>query len=271
MVLYKYMPTDRFFDNLRFRFTPAEDLNDPRELVPDIRLKNPGRYVEDIVLRNVESAYFRFLLENPGTPKEEAFHRCLAAAEEYVASFDHAGKINEIFDKFMRVTNKIVGVLSLTDTPNNELMWAHYANSHDGFAVGLDPDSGFFQPKAGEPHLCGELMNVQYSDTRPVVFVDPGKLDIPKEIFFTKTTKWSYENEWRMIKKLEMADQVIEVSGKKIHLFEVPSDAIKEVIFGTKVTPEKRAEVEDKLRHRCSHIVFKQARFDAKKNELIIE
>jgi hypothetical protein len=32
------------------------------------------------------------------------------------------------------------------------------------------------------------MMNVQYSDTQPVVFVDPGKLDIPKEIFFTKTT-----------------------------------------------------------------------------------
>ncbi|MEJ8827109.1 DUF2971 domain-containing protein [Variovorax humicola] len=44
------------------------------------------------------------------------------------------------------MTNRNVGVLSLTEDPINELMWAHYANSHSGFAVGLDMSNEFFQP-----------------------------------------------------------------------------------------------------------------------------
>lgn len=262
MLLYKYMPGDRFFHNLKIRFTPAEDLNDPRELIPDIRLKDPDGYAADIVQRNLSSTYFRFLLEHPEIGMEEAWGRISLAARQFTDSFDNAGKTQEIFDMFMRVTNRNVGVLSLSESPDNELMWAHYANNYDGFVVGLDGESDFFRPTRGEPKICGELMNVIYSDTRPVVYVEPGKLDIPKEIFFTKTTKWGYEREWRMLKFLEMADEIKNVNGKNIHLFDVPSSAIKEVIFGTKISKDARNTVEGLLSANAPHVVLKKVRFD---------
>ncbi|MEM5372304.1 hypothetical protein V4C53_40660 [Paraburkholderia azotifigens] len=77
-------------------------------------------------------------------------------------------------------------------------------------------------------------MNVLSTDTTPVVYVEPGKLDIQKEVFFTKTSNWSYEREWRIIKYLTQADEVLTVEGNKaIHLFLVPVAAVKEVIFGS--------------------------------------
>ena len=179
-------------------------------------------------------------------------------------SFDIEAKTAEIFDMFMRVTNRHVGVLSLSEDPLNELMWAHYANSHAGFVVGLDTESQFFQPKPGEPKLCGELMNVIYTDTTPVVFVEPGKLDIPKEIFFTKTTKWSYEREWRMIKYLDQADEVATAGPKKVHLFGVPKDAVKEVVFGQKIDKSAADRVQSELTKSAPHIVVKQASFSLK-------
>lgn len=264
MLIYKYMPYDRFFGNFKFRFTPAEDLNDPRELVPDIRLRDPEAYSRDIVVRNLQSTFLRAQIANPDVEAEVLWTRILAAAEQHVTSFDAEDKAAEIFDMFMRVTNRHVGVLSLSEDPLNELMWAHYANSHTGFVVGLDTESEFFQPKPGEPKVCGELMNVIYTDTTPVVFVEPKKLDIPKEIFFTKTTKWSYEREWRMIKFLEQADEVVTVDGKKIHLFDVPKTAVKEVLFGQKIATDLADRVQAELSKTAPQIVVKQVSFTPK-------
>ncbi|MDY7545075.1 DUF2971 domain-containing protein [Glaciimonas sp. CA11.2] len=269
MILYKYMPTDRFFNNFKLRFTPANDLNDPRELVPEIRLRNAHDYMSDITNRNFTSAYFKLLFEHPEFSVEEAFARCVAAAKQIEGNFDPVAKAQEIFDRFMRVTNTHVGVLSLTESPDNELMWAHYAASNSGFAIGFDSENPFFQPQPGEPKTCGELMNVIYSDTRPVVFVDPGKLEIPKEIFFTKTTKWSYEREWRMIKYLDPAHEVALPEGKIIHLFEVPTNALVEVIFGTKATLDTITEIRKKLLLLQPNVSFKRMKFEYSKGVVI--
>ncbi len=261
MLVYKYMPTDRFFTNFKFRFTPAEDLNDPRELVPDIRLRNPDRYVNDIVARNLESTYWRLRIANPLLSADEVWGRCVAAAEQFKENFDPNSSVREIYEMFMRTTNRHVGVLSLTEDPCNEVMWAHYAANYAGFVVGLDSESAFFQPKQNEPRTCGELMNVMYTNTAPVVYVEPRKLDIPKEVFFTKTVQWEYEREWRMIKYLPHADEVLDVGGKAIHLFRVPVEAVKEVIFGSKVDPAAASRLDAEIRTRAPHIQLRQVSF----------
>lgn len=264
MLVYKYMPGNRFFGNLKFRLTPAEDLNDPREHVPDIRLRDPKAYARNIILRNVESAYWQNQIANPEKTPEQIWTAIIAAAEAHMQNFDERATAQQIFDMFMRVTNRNVGVLSLSENPLNELMWAHYANSHSGFAVGLDVDSDFFRPKPGEPKVCGELMNVIYSDTIPVVYVEAGTLDIPKEVFFTKATNWSYEREWRMIKYLPFADEVQTVNGKSIHLFNVPAQAVKEVLMGAKSSTSDRDLVIQQVRAAAPHASIKQVRFDPK-------
>lgn len=262
MLVYKYMPGVRFFSNFKFRLTPAEDLNDPRELAPDIRLRDPDAYARNIVLRNFESAYWQNRIANPSMPPAQVWAGLIAASEAHMQSFDENATADNIYEMFMRVTNRNVGVLSLTEDPLNELMWSHYACSHSGFAVGLDATNKFFQPKPGEPKVCGELMNVIYTDTIPVVYVEAGTMDIPKEIFFTKATAWSYEKEWRMIKYLPTADEVQTVDGKSIHLFSVPVEAVKDVLIGARTSVGARDLVISQVRAAAPHASIRQVRFD---------
>jgi hypothetical protein len=263
MLLYKYLPTPRFFSNFKFRFTPAEDLNDPKELVPDIRLRDSGAYSRDIIKRNIESAYFKLLLSHPNLTPAEAWGRCVAAAQQIEQQFDPISKVQELYEMFMRTTNKNVGVLSLTEDPCSTPMWAHYADEYKGLVIGLDTDSEFFRPKPGEPRLCGQLMNVLYTDTSPVVYVEPGQIDIPKEVFFTKARIWEYEKEWRIIKYLPQASETVDgPGGKKICLFDVPSEAVKEVIFGSKISADVQAHVEQALRAHAPHVLRKRVTFE---------
>lgn len=259
MLIYKYVPTPRFFSNFKFRFTPAQDLNDPMELVPVIRLRDPIAYAHGITERNIMSVYVRFLISNPDMSEEEAWERVSEAAKKFEQIFDQSESERNIYEMFMRTTNKYVGVLSLAEDPCVLPMWAHYANEYRGLVIALDSDSEFFQHKPEEPKMCGELMDVNYTDTTPVVYVEPGKLDIPKEIFFTKARSWAYEKEWRMIKYLPQASEVVDrPEGKKIHLFAVPPAAIQEVIFGHRISSDDRKLVEQALRTHAPHVMKKR-------------
>ncbi len=242
MILFKYMTNRSFLENLKVRFTQPNELNDPRELAPRIHIRNPAQYAGAIVARNFQAGYIRLLLENPRMTEQEALARSASASTQlvnrYSAGDEEIGKM--MFDIVMRTTNKTVGVFSLTETNNNELMWAHYANSHAGFVVGFDTETDFFYRRANDPKTCGELSNVIYSDTAPTVYVEPGVMEIPKELFFTKTTKWQYEREWRMIRTLAAANSVV---GAGIHLFDVPPESIVSVTFGHKFPEQEKNQV----------------------------
>ena len=47
--------------------------------------------------------------------------------------------INDNTDEVLSLDNKM-GIYSLSKTPLDELLWAHYANSHKGFCIEYDLD-----------------------------------------------------------------------------------------------------------------------------------
>lgn len=258
MILYKHMSNRSFLSNFKVRFTPPSALNDPRELAPRIHIRNPDEYAGAIIARNFQAGYMRMLLENPKMTEQEAFSKCLSASAEmlnkYRSNDEEIGKM--MFDIVTRTTNRNIGVFSLTESNNNELMWAHYSNSHTGYAVGFNTDTDFFFRRKNDPKTCGELTNVIYSDTTPTVYLDPGVMEIPKELFFTKTTKWSYEREWRMIRMLSAADEVV---GDNIHLFAIPPESIVSVTFGQKFPKEDIPAIQSALSAAIPHIKFMNA------------
>jgi len=44
--------------------------------------------------------------------------------------------------------NRGVGILSLTEVPDEPLMWAHYAERHREMLIGFDEQHAFFQSQA---------------------------------------------------------------------------------------------------------------------------
>lgn len=81
-----------------------------------------------------------------------------------------------------------LGICSLSRTPSNQLMWAHYANGHRGVVLGVEVDRNVY-----------EIRPVQYGE--PLALLnDPGDLirATAIEILSHKPRFWEYEEEERV-------------------------------------------------------------------------
>ncbi len=82
--------------------------------------------------------------------------------------------------------------------PCNELLWAHYANSHKGFCIEYDLDVLCSNTLRGFD--ITDSINVTYQDERPSVELGTDSIfQIRKKVFGTKSIPWKYENEVRLV------------------------------------------------------------------------
>ena len=81
---------------------------------------------------------------------------------------------------------KGVGVLSLTERPDDMLMWAHYANSHRGYCLELSATIPPFSVS----------WRVQYARERPKFrLFDSDRANIITRVLLHKADFWSHEHE----------------------------------------------------------------------------
>ncbi len=95
-----------------------------------------------------------------------------------------------------------IGIYSLSkptekDFPNNELLWAHYANSHKGFCIEYDLNK--LIDNYSKEYDIRNVINVQYQDERPEVTEVDDTFTVQKKVFGTKSLAWKYENEIRLV------------------------------------------------------------------------
>jgi hypothetical protein len=128
---------------------------------------------------------------------------------------------------------KHIGILSLTESPNNLLMWAHYANSHQGFVIELDSAHSFFDQRKSAKDELRHLSRVTYSKHRPSVQLSSVS---SFDELLVKSDDWAYEAEWRILMALNDAYKTIQGKPHDIHLFKIPFDAIRSVIIGARAS-----------------------------------
>ena len=278
MTLFKYICHERIdvIQNLEIRFTHPDALNDPFELQPhfdsliaeaDVLANLPESPVD---LRAVVKQAYDLVPELQALPLDFA----VRAVDEFMSSEDARQATAEglrIFLKSMRdggvgvrqaihrAFNENVGLLSLSEIANNELMWAHYADSHTGLVLGFDEQHSFFNRRRTENDEFYFVRKVRYSDDPPVSMatIDGDALLI------TKGTRWSYEREWRMLVPLRDATRSLPVAGDTVHLFAFPPDALRAVILGVNATLDTEAEVKNLLsRPEFRHIQMTRAILD---------
>jgi len=106
----------------------------------------------------------------------------------------------KVFDEFVKdhgYGNGIhrVGICSLAEAIDNQLLWAHYAEGHTGFAVEFDTTVPISDDKL-------TLRQVAYTNnyTRPrLVDIYHGGYDAAFNAASVKGAEWSYEREWRLL------------------------------------------------------------------------
>jgi hypothetical protein len=241
MSCFKYIPYELFEDlrRGRIRFTPPGAFNDPFEM-PAFKAKE-AEAVRRAGLAGL-TAQTGDILEglSAGHIPQAAFTLpiiyFLGSAPGAVRRREPAIPSEQAIDK-LKMIDRVFGILSLSMTADNLLLWAHYANEHRGLAVEIDPREREFNRHRSRDQNFERAERVRYSAERPRI---PETDEILFEHFFVKSPEWSYEQEYRIVRKFESSLETIEAQPFAIHLYELPPSAIRKVIFGARVTPDQR-------------------------------
>jgi hypothetical protein len=165
-------------------------------------------------------------------------HKGLAEAQKKIREGHHKDPIhqNEFLNQFQ---NKIfnLGVLCLSEVPDNILMWSHYAEGHKGLCLQFE-------------NTDIRAQKVEYTESYPEI----NYLLTPEDnqrIFtlFTKSNHWHYEKEWRIIEYQH---------GSGICTF--PKEKITGVIFGSEMPPEIKKLIRQWVGDREPHIDVYEAK-----------
>jgi len=159
--------------------------------------------------------------------------------------------------KFVEQDYNDFGICSLAGSCDNSLMWSHYADSHKGFCVGL---SGIELIRfCAEMYIDGVLIDfekVDYSIGPPklnffesmiAVYTD-NKREILR-LYKTKSDRWNYEEEWRMI--LWRSDQ---------RAYDIGFGAITDVYLGCRISSANMKKILNLCRKHIPSAKLYQAR-----------
>lgn len=114
-------------------------------------------------------------------------------------------------------------ICCFSKTYNNTTMWSHYGNNHTGVCLAFDPYSK-------NPFIHRKPMTkgpVDYPDNYKIVNYLKSKEDGIKNLFFSKSKDWKYENEYRYI------------SFEEHGLFKFEPAFLSGVIFGQRTKAEQ--------------------------------
>jgi hypothetical protein len=220
-VLYKYYSldeyTERVFKNNEVYFQSPELFDDPFDSKIEFYYQGP-RAERKRLLYEASKQY------RPDLPRR--FHLAVAKKArktEWDRSEMPAG-IQELF----RDVRRRIGVFCLSAKDRDILMWSHYASKHAGFCLEFRTDNAFF----------ARAQRVAYGKDRPRLnLLEPWESLITKGAYglLTKSTAWTYEEEWRII---EM-DRVKNMVGIQRY----PPEALSAVIVGCKMSLTDRRRI----------------------------
>lgn len=148
----------------------------------------------------------------------------------------------ETNDFYQKVDLLNIGIYSLCILkpeeyfPSNDLMWAHYANSHRGFCIEYDLD---LLTKSIYSDIVNRI-DIIYEANMPLIT----KSDltditvIQQKVFGTKSQPWIYENEIRLI-------------FKQFGIRKYPQNIVTGIYFGLNIDLESRNSIIENLAGRC--------------------
>ena len=136
-----------------------------------------------------------------------------------------------------------VGILSMSLTYKNILMWSHYSEYHKGLCFGFDLRIFNSYSKVSY-HMDSEYKLISFFDSDPLA-----RKDI-KKMFITKSKLWSYEKEVRFF------DFKNGIGSKNFH-----KEYLKEIIFGCKADETNIKKIIQLCQlNGFEHVIFKKAR-----------
>jgi len=192
----------------------------------------------------------------------DKYHKKIITDYELYMPLSH--QLNDIYDGQLyeiinnqKITTHEVGVFSLCEEANNNVMWSHYGNSHKGFCIGFNVTELF------DVFKDSFLGKVSYHEEFP-------NINDIHNLNFIKSKEWEYEKEYRF-KKIKLDDELknndfrnqikkealkeLDISIKddginnyfnsfpSDHIFKLTNKSINEIIFGWNASSEDIDEI----------------------------
>lgn len=126
-------------------------------------------------------------------------------------------------------SNKKIGIYSLSKTYLDELLWAHYANSHKGFCIEYDLDTLIKTFKTEKIFS----FPVIYNKIPPEITIKDMSIknnDLIHKLSGFKSKRWEYEEEYRIITNY---------FGKQSYNYH----ALKSIYFGLRISEAHKLEI----------------------------
>lgn len=215
--LYKYFPLENdpgFMENVirdnTIKFGAPNKFNDPFECMSVIGVTNFNS-----TKKNLEE-----LTQKSGKKYSDS---------ALLRAYDDIVEVSK--DYFRKTTLSKYGILCLSGTWDDILMWAHYSNDHKGVVVILKFDKYH--------SFYARMMKVKYK--KGITYFDVEHPNYGKkmwESFSTKDPIWEYENEYRVINPPSEL-QCFDGNGIKPY----PRELLKGIIFGCRISPIVRTDI----------------------------
>ena len=249
-VLYKYcdqLGIVKILGSLELKLPYISDVNDPYECLPylycpDDKVALEAKYLSILKDRNrPPHADYKQKLENSETRKEI----CKTIEKET--------------RKHIREQNRRNCLLSVSETAEEPVMWAHYAVAHKGAAIGIDFDKLFKVHRVKYPEdRHRPRFNLLHEFTTEKAW----------EIASTKSVAWSYEKEFRSLfddaTLRNLAQQGLtclrDFNGKKTWFLRLNPESIREVVFGLYTEESLKSAIRKLIeRPELQHVKLHQA------------
>lgn len=244
-VLYKYcdqIGIAKILESLELKVPFVSEVNDPLECMPVIYFKGNKSEIIRIQKANL-NVINKILTEESKRNILESYKK----GDLQTNLKDSARQTQEKFNKEQAC------LLSVSETAQNTVMWAHYAEKHKGGVIGIDFSQLLkYKNKIQE----AEMHRVKYSKKRPKLNAMMNTHDKSglKECFITLMTKsydWKYEREQRSLidvdalKSLQKLDLACfkDFNGQGTWFLRLNPQAIKEVVFGLFAEDNWRAAI----------------------------
>jgi len=274
--VYKYLDADRssFLVDGLIRFTPPGALNDPYECLPSF----PENLEHEALVR-AKSELFARHAPAPGDSRIERRLKDKTACKEW-AQTEKILRQNMpgIRERFMRTSelrmNSRIGILSLSSRWDSALMWSHYARSYAGFCIGFNREHPYFRGDPNHINDRGQITQVMYSAHRTKIKVTRFTDEESYEVLLTKSLDWEYEKEERMVALLDKADKTIDAAPYPVALFQIPFDAMTEIIVGNRASLQLKTDVlaaGNKFGLQCFETQISRESFDVERRKLVLQ
>ena len=173
------------------------------------------------------------------------------AVEKVIRSGEHRSReklteLGVIWGQILANQSRKLGIVCLSEQPDDILMWAHYGNSHRGFCLEFDAEV------LRKYCYCSRVRYLKHYPTfSEFVRADPE--ECARTFVLTKSNHWEYEKEVRLVINTETED------GRELgRVVKYPQDSLTGIIFGCSISDEDKQIVTEAVIKNGANVTLYQ-------------